>query len=88
MTHAEIAEKLVKEMGADNGCTFLPTKSQMEALAYGVGIMQEAGCEFTDEDITTLTSGEHEEQKKYEKYKGFANVDLLINDIFDGPIKQ
>ncbi len=85
---AEVAEALVDLMGADNGAVFRPTEGQQMALAGAVETLMAEGLVFDQDVAVDMVAGEDGDIKaRFGKYEGYARVDLLLNQIFDGPLE-
>ena len=80
-----VAVQLLRDMGADNGCTFIACPTHHHELLVAIETCKLEGLRFSLRNIAELASGEKtEKQRRFKSYRGFARLDAVLATIFAG----
>ena len=76
-------------MNHDNNVVFLPDVPQMLSMRKAIQQMSDNGCRFTMEEIDLIATGEQSERNTYFwVYDGYKALDIVLEEIFNGDIRD
>lgn len=81
----EFANLVLEDLSYDNDFVFIANIEQWAALVAGLTKMANNGFELTPANSDQLAAGEvGETYEMFHQYPGFEEVDIVLNEIFNG----